>query len=54
MKIIGGNNMKFIKGMMVGTLISAGLVMMYTESMENGKRKMIKKGRQFARKMGIM
>lgn len=47
--------MKFIKGMMMGTLISAGAIMMYTEN--NGtmnKRKMMKKGKQIAKKMGIM
>lgn len=47
--------MKFVKGMMIGTLISAGVLMMYNE---NGnmmsKKKMIKKGKQFAKKMGIM
>lgn len=47
--------MKFIKGMVMGTIISAGAMMMYTES--NGmmnKRKMMKKGKQIAKKMGIM
>ena len=46
--------MKFVKGMVVGTLVSAGIVMMYTESMSSNKKKMIRKGRQFARKMGIV
>lgn len=46
--------MKFVKGMLVGTLVSAGIVMMCTESMSGGRNKMIKKGKQFARKMGIM
>lgn len=47
--------MKFVKGMMIGTLISAGVLMMYNEgnNMMN-KKKMIKKGKQFAKKMGIM
>ncbi len=47
--------MKFIKGMMIGTLISAGVLMMYSEgnNMMN-KKKMMKKGKQFAKKMGIM
>ena len=47
-------NMKFIKGMIVGGLISAGVAMAYSENMETGKRKMINMGRQFAKKMGIM
>ena len=47
--------MKFVKGMMIGTLISAWVLMMYNEgnNMIN-KKKMIKKGKQFAKKMGIM
>ena len=45
--------MKFVKGMVVGTLVSASIAMMYTETMAMGKKKMIKKGRQFARKMGM-
>lgn len=45
--------MKFIKGMLVGTLISAGVAMAFTDNMNGTKKKMIKKGRQFARKMGM-
>lgn len=47
-------NMKFIKGMIVGGLISAGVAMACSESMEIGKRKMVKMGKQFVRKMGII
>ena len=47
-------NMKFVKGMLVGVLISAGVAMMCSDAMEPSKRKMVKMGRQFARKMGIM
>lgn len=47
--------MKFIKGMMLGTLISAGIVMVYNDSMMNGTRKkMMKKGKQFAKKLGMI
>lgn len=46
--------MKFVKGMILGTLISAGVAMVYTDSMNGAKKRMIKKGRQFARKMGMM
>ncbi len=46
--------MKFIKGMVMGTLISAGMMMMYTESTGMNKKKMMKKGKQMAKKMGIM
>ncbi|MEE0127605.1 MAG: hypothetical protein ACLU8Y_02350 [Clostridia bacterium] len=45
--------MKFMKGMLVGTLISAGVVYMMHDN-ENSKKKMIKKGKQFARKMGML
>ena len=40
--------MKFIKGVMIGGLITTGLVMMYAES---GK---MKQGRKLAKKMGIL
>ena len=46
--------MKFVKGMMIGTLISAGVLMMYNEGNAMNKRKMMKKGKQLAKKMGIM
>ncbi len=45
--------MKFIKGVMIGGLITTGLVMMYTESNIMNKKKMMKKGKQIAKKMGI-
>mgnify|MGYP005787589617 CR=1 FL=1 len=47
-------NMKFVKGMLVGSLISAGVAMMCSDVMEPSKKKMVKMGRQFAKKMGIM
>ena len=46
--------MKFIKGVMIGGLVTTGLVMMYAETMDQNKRRMMKKGKQFAKKMGIM
>ena len=46
--------MKFIKGMVMGTLISAGVMMMYTENTGMNKKKVMKKGKQMAKKMGIM
>lgn len=46
--------MKFIKGMVIGGLISAGVAMMYTEAMNGSKKKLMKKGRQLVRKMGIV
>lgn len=42
--------MKFIKGVMIGGLITTGLVMMYSDS----KNTMMKKGRKMVKKLGIM
>ena len=47
-------NMKFIKGMIVGGIISAGVAMACSEKMMPSRKKMVKMGKQFARKMGIM
>ena len=44
--------MKFTKGLLLGSIITAGAIMMYTDS-NNGK-KMIKKGKQVIKKMGII
>ena len=46
--------MKFIKGMMIGGLLTTGLVMMCTETGMMNKKTMMKKGRKIAKKMGIM
>lgn len=47
-------NMKFVKGMIIGGLISAGVAMACSEKVAPNRRKMVKMGKQFARKMGIM
>lgn len=48
-------SMKFVKGMMIGSLVSAGLFMMYQEELSGmSKKKMIRKGKQFIKKMGMM
>ncbi len=47
-------NMKFVKGMIIGGMVSAGAMMVYKEMSGKNKKQMIKKGRQFARKMGIL
>lgn len=47
-------NMKFVKGMIIGGMVSAGAMMFYKEMSGKNKKQMIKKGRQFARKMGIL
>ena len=43
--------MNFIKGMMLGTIITAGTMMMYSEGVEESKKKMMKKGRQMMKRM---
>ncbi len=47
-------NMKFVKGMIIGGMVSAGAMMVYKEMTGKNKKQMIKKGKQFARKMGIL
>ena len=44
--------MKFLKGILVGTAIATGVTMMYSERMIN-KKKIMKAGKQMAKKMGI-
>lgn len=46
--------MKFTKGFIMGGLITTGIIMMYTDKNIMNKNKMIKKGKQFAKKMGII
>lgn len=36
---------------MIGSLITAGTMMMYSEGLDENKKKMLKKGRQFAKKI---
>ncbi len=45
--------MKFTKGMIIGSMITAGVMMMYVDNNMDTK-KMMKKGKQLMRKMGIM
>ena len=44
--------MKFTKGIIIGSMITAGVMMMYSDNMDT--KKMMKKGKQLMRKMGIM
>ena len=46
--------MKFVKGVMIGGLITTGIMMMYAENDMMNKNKLMKKGKQFAKKIGIM
>lgn len=45
--------MKFTKGLMLGTILTAGAMMMYSEGIDSSKKKILKKGKQFMKKMGM-
>ena len=44
--------MKFFKGMVIGTMVAAGIAMMYNDGMMN-KRRMMRRGKQLAKKLGV-
>lgn len=46
--------MKFVKGMVIGAAAATGIAMMYMETNHKAKRQLIKKGKQMAKKIGIM
>ena len=46
--------MKFIKGVMLGAVIGAGVWKMYSETNNCTKNKMIKQGKKFIKSLGIM
>lgn len=46
--------MKFMQGMLIGGMVATGVTLMYANSMKPNPKKMIKKGKQFVRKMGII
>lgn len=45
--------MKFAKGVMVGTLVSAGIMWMYSETMGKDSKKIMKKGKKIIKQMGL-
>lgn len=46
--------MKFVKGMILGGLITTGAMMIYNNGDMLNKKKMMKKGKQLVKKIGIM
>ncbi len=46
-------NMKFVKGLVVGGLITTGVMMMWADNNWSATQ-MTKKGKKFAKKMGIL
>lgn len=46
--------MKFVKGMVIGAVGAAGIAMMYMESNNKTKRTLMRKGKQMAKRIGII
>ena len=46
--------MKFVKGMLIGGAATIGAMMMYNEMSNRTRKQIMKKGKQFAKKMGII
>ena len=46
--------MRFIKGMIVGGMIAVSAAMVCADGMCENKKRMLKRGKQFAKRMGIM
>lgn len=46
--------MNFVKGMIIGTMATAGVVMIYQETKGKPNKMMMKKGKKFAKKLGIL
>ena len=45
--------MKFLNGVMVGSLITAGAMIIYSETVDESKKRMVRKGKQIARRIGM-
>lgn len=45
--------MKFVKGLMLGGIITTGVIMIWNDN-EMSTKKIAKKGKKWAKKMGIM
>lgn len=45
--------MSFAKGVMIGTLISAGVTLYYTEMNKSGAKKLMKQGKKWLKNMGM-
>lgn len=46
--------MNFVKGVIVGSCISAGVYILWTETSNCDRKKLMKKGKKFIKNMGIM
>ena len=45
--------MKLLKGMIIGGMVSAGLFMIYGETIGFNKKKMMKQGKKMIKKIGL-
>ena len=43
--------MNFMKGLMIGSIITAGIMMMYADGVDENRKKVMKMGKQFVKKM---
>lgn len=46
--------MNFIKGAIIGSAITAGVIMTYGDSLNHSKKKMMKTGKKLMKKMGVI
>lgn len=46
--------MKFVKGAMIGSIVATGIFMMYSENESKMRKTMLKKGKHFMKKIGII
>ena len=47
-------NMKFVKGMILGGIATAGVMYMYNEMPGKEKRQLIRKGKKLVKKIGVI
>ena len=47
-------DMKFVKGLVIGGLVTTGMVMLWQNDNMFNTNKMMNKGKKFVKKMGIM
>ena len=43
--------MNFVKGILIGSVITAGTMLMYSEGLDENKKKIMKKGKRFMYRM---
>lgn len=46
--------MNFLKGVMLGGILTTGAIIMYSEMSNQNRKKVMKKGRQAIKKIGII